>query len=81
MTDRSADLRRESARCLVLAQTTVDPKSREELVHMAARLHDLANSVPADFDIVLQALNDQMSSAPPPVAQQQQQIRPKKKDE
>jgi hypothetical protein len=81
MVERSDEFRAAAAQCLALAQTTTDLRVREELVHMAARLHDLANSVPADFDIILQAVNDQMSSAPPPVAQQQQQIQPKKKDE
>ncbi len=48
-----------------MAQTTADLKVRNELVHMAARLHNLAG--------------DGMScSAPQPVSQQQQQIQPKK---
>jgi hypothetical protein len=82
MTDRAEGLRREAARYLALAKTTIDLRAREELVLMAARLHDLANSVPADFGIILQALKDQQTafSAPQPVAQQQQQIQPKKED-
>jgi hypothetical protein len=83
MSDRAEDFRRKAARYLALAKITVNPKARKELVIMAARLHSFANSTPADFGIVLQALNDQQtaSSAPQPVAQQQQQIQPKKKEE
>ena len=82
MSDRAEDFRQKAARYLALAKSTVNPKARKELVIMAARLHNLANSMPADFGIVLQALNDQQtaSSAPQPVAQQQQQIQPKKKE-
>jgi hypothetical protein len=83
MTDRAEDFRQEAARYLALAKITVDLKARKELVIMAARLHNWANSVPADFDLVLQALNDQQtasSAAPQPVAQQQQQIQPKKEE-
>src|SRR5436190_22673586 len=72
MTDRAEDFRREAARYLALAKTTIDLKARKELIIMAAQLHNLANSMPADFGIVRQALNDQQtaSSVPELVAQQ-----------
>jgi hypothetical protein len=80
MSDRAEDFRRKAARYLALAKITIDPKARKELIIMAARLHNLADSVPADFGIVLQALNDQQTASPQPVTQQQQQIQPKKKE-
>jgi hypothetical protein len=65
MFDRSDEFRRVAAQCLAVAQTTADLKVRKELVHMAARLHNLAS-------------DGMSSSAPQPVSQQQQQIQPKK---
>jgi stringent starvation protein B len=76
MSDRAGDLRNEAARCLAQAQTTVDPQRRAELVRMAARFHELANSVSVDFDAILQAYNDQkmvLGELETPVQQQQQQ--------
>lgn len=75
MTDRAEDLRREAARCLAQAQTTTDPQQRAELVRMAARFHELANSVAVDLEAILQAYNDQKMVLPEsePVVQQQQQ--------
>jgi hypothetical protein len=79
MSGRAEDLRREAARCLTLAQSTSEPRVRGELVRMAARFHELANSTPADFDIILQVFNDaEMTRPSEPVAQQQQQIQRKK---
>ena len=55
---------------------------RQEMIAMAARLHEIANSTSADFDVILQAYNDEkMASSPDQaVAQQQQQIQPKKEE-
>jgi hypothetical protein len=82
MTDRAEDLRTEAARCLAQAQITIDPQQRAELVRMAARFHELANSVTVDLDAILQAYNDQKmvlpESEPVVQQQQQQQIQPKK---
>jgi hypothetical protein len=80
MSDRTEDLRCEAARCLALAKIAINPKVREELVHMAARFHDMANSVPADFGAILEIFNNELMARQPSerVAQQQQQIQPKK---
>jgi hypothetical protein len=50
------------------------------MIAMAARLHEIANSTAADFDVILRAFNDETMSAPA-VAQQQQQTQPKKERE
>lgn len=82
MDDRAADLRREALKCLELARIAISPIVRQEMVAMAARLNEIANSTSADFGGILQAYNDEMASGPgEPVAQQQQQIQPKKEDE
>jgi hypothetical protein len=82
MDDRAADLRREAAKCLELARIAISPIVRQEMIAMASRLHEIANSTPADFGVILQAVNDEnMDSPAQPVAQQQQQIQPKKEDE
>lgn len=83
MDDRAADLRREALKCLELARIAISPIVRQEMVAMAARLNEIANSTSADFGVILQAYNDEkMASCPgEPVAQQQQQIQPKKEDE
>jgi hypothetical protein len=52
------------------------------MIAMAARLHDIANSTSADFDVILRAFNDEMMAPQAePVTQQQQQIQPEKKEE
>jgi hypothetical protein len=82
MDDRPADLRREAAKCLELARIAISPIVRQEMIAMASRLHEIANSTPADFDVILRAVNDDnMVSPAKPVAQQQQQIQPKPKAE
>jgi len=79
MDEREADLRREARKCLELARIAISPVVRQEMIAMASRLHEIANSTPADFDIILRAVNDEnMLSPAQPVAQQQQQIQPKK---
>ena len=78
--DRVEALRREAARCLEHAQQSADPKVRQELISMAARFHELAISVQADFDAILRTFSD-LKMAPEksePISQQQQQIQPKK---
>jgi hypothetical protein len=77
--DRAQALRNEAARCLALAKDAWNPNLRKELIEMAARFHELANSTAAhDFGAILQGLDDTMAGRP--VAQQQQQIQPKKKE-
>jgi hypothetical protein len=80
MPDRAQALRREAARCLEQAAATADPIKRAELINMAARFHELAETLAHDFAAILQAFNDAKMAppAPEPVAQQQQQIQPKK---
>jgi hypothetical protein len=56
MPDRSEDLRKEAARCLETAARCVNPNSRAELIRLAERFIDLAKSVPSDFGVVVQAL-------------------------
>jgi hypothetical protein len=76
--ERAAALRWEAARCLTLAKEAWNPRLREELIEMAARFHELANSTAAhDFGAVLQGINDD-TMARRPVVQQQQQVQPKK---
>jgi len=84
MSDRAEDLRREAARCLEQANATADPRRREQLITMAARFYELANSVQADFDDILRAFNEAQMAPPDaskPVVQQQQQVQPKKDGE
>jgi hypothetical protein len=82
MDDREADLRSEAQKCLELARIAVSPVVRQEMIAMASRLHEIANSTPANFDVILQAVNDDnMVSSARPATQQQQQIQPKKKEE
>jgi hypothetical protein len=79
MIDRAQALRLEAARCLEHAKAAASPKIRDELIAMAARFHELANSTAAhDFGVILQGVNDD-TMARQPVAQQQQQIQPPKK--
>lgn len=82
MSERAEELRREAARCLTLAQAVQDPKTHEELIRMAARFHELANSADVDdFGAILRTFNEEqmVRPAPKPVVQQQQQqqIQPK----
>ena len=58
MDDRAADLRREALKCLELARIAISPIVRQEMVAMAARLNEIANSTSADFAVILQAYND-----------------------
>jgi len=78
--NRPQDLRQRAARCLEQAKTTADPKLRAEMIAMAARFHELANSTVAyDFNAVLHASDGKMAATTSePVVQQQQQIQPKK---
>jgi len=79
--DRAQALRQEAARCLALAKEAWNPTLRKELIEMAARFHELANSTAAhDFGAILHRLNDD-ATVGRPVAQQQQQIQPKKKED
>jgi hypothetical protein len=81
MDERAGDLRREAAKCLELARIAISPIVRQEMIAMASRLHESANSAPADFGVILQAINDEKNMVSPPmaqpVAQQQQQIQKK----
>jgi hypothetical protein len=78
--DRAQALRLEAARCLEHAKVAANPKIREELIAIAARFHELANSTAAHyFGAIMQGLNDD-AMAGRPVAQQQQQIQPKKEE-
>jgi hypothetical protein len=85
MSDRAEDLRREAARCLTLARTSADPRTHDELIRMAARFHELANSADVDdFGTILGAFNLSTEPTIPPhpepvVQQQQQQIQAKTK--
>jgi hypothetical protein len=71
MDDRAAALRREARKCLELALIALSPVVRQEMIAMAARLHEIANSTSADFGAILQDYNDEkMASSPEePVAQ------------
>jgi hypothetical protein len=62
MPDRSEDLRREAARCLEAATKTNDLGVRDELVRLAEKLLEVADSARADFDDVLRALNNTMKN-------------------
>jgi hypothetical protein len=64
MDDRAAALRREALKCLELARIAVSPVVRQEMIAMAARLHEIANSTSADFDVILQAYNDEKMASP-----------------
>jgi hypothetical protein len=79
MSDRVEDLRREAAVCLAHAKLTSNPRVREELISMAARFHEQANSVQADSAGIVPAPND-VKTPPLPgshsAVQQQQQIQP-----
>jgi hypothetical protein len=80
MSDRAQELRREAARCLEHAKEAASPKIRDELIAIAARFHELANSTAAhDFGAILQGINDD-TMAGRPVVQQQQQTQPTEKD-
>jgi hypothetical protein len=82
MNDRVADLRREALKCLELARIAISPIVRQEMLAMASRLHEISNSTPADFEVILRAFNDaKMADPPSQVAQQQQQqVQPKKEE-
>jgi hypothetical protein len=76
--ERAEQLRREAARCLALAQEAWNATLRQELIDMAARFHELANSTDADAHDdggILEVFNE---ASKPAVPQQQQQIQPKK---
>src|SRR5262249_38660764 len=65
MSERAEDLRREAARCLAQARTAANAATRNELISMAARFHELALSAQGDFETILRAFNDaQMAHAP-----------------
>jgi hypothetical protein len=69
--ERAADLRGEALKCLELARIAISPMVRQETIAMASRLHEIANSTPANFDAILQAVNDDnMVSPAQPVAPQ-----------
>jgi hypothetical protein len=77
MGNRADTLREEAARCLALAQTAADPVRRAELVHMAARFSELAESPGIDFEGIQQIFNDaQLGTAKPGHIPQQQQQQP-----
>jgi hypothetical protein len=82
MADRTEELRATAAQCLALSRSTTDPRTRTNLLIMAQKLCDMANSQPGVFEKVQQEFNDHhmLSSArlyPQPTVQQQQQIQPK----
>ena len=81
MPDRSEDLRREAARCREAAERSTDPNSRDELIRLADKFLELANSAKVDFAPVLEAVTDMMKEDSEPVVQQQQQVQPPKKEE
>jgi hypothetical protein len=77
MGDRADTLREEAARCLAFAQAVADPGRRAQLIHMAARLRELADCPGIDFEGIQQVFNESQlgmaSSDASPVQQQQQQ--------
>ena len=80
MSDTVEDLRREAAICLAQAKLTTNPRVREELISMAARFHELANSAQAELDGT-SAFNEAKlisQDGSEPAIQQQQQTQPKK---
>jgi hypothetical protein len=80
MPDRSEDLRREAARCREAAERSTDPNSRDELIRLADKFLELANSVKADFAPATEAVVAMMKEASEPVVQQQQ-VQPPEKEE
>jgi hypothetical protein len=72
--DRAEALRREAAWCLEQAKAASSSARRGELIALAARFHDLANSVSA---YSFGPLDNQAAEPRGPVVQQQQ-IQPKK---
>jgi hypothetical protein len=74
MSERAEGLRREAARCLAQARIAANDASRNELVGMAVRFHELAMSAQGDFDTILQGFNDAQMAHAPHVVQQQQQV-------
>src|SRR5262249_51384215 len=85
MWDSVEGLRREAAVCLGRAELTTNPRVREELISMAARFHELANSAQAELDGTLPAFNEAkpiaQGGSEPAAQQQQQQIQHKKGDD
>src|SRR5262245_34679214 len=83
MSDRRENLRRQAARCLAAAQTSRDPKTRDELIRIAARFHELANNAAVDdLSAILGSFNDaQMVPPSKPVVQHQRQVQPGQKPE
>jgi hypothetical protein len=74
--ERTQALRREAEHCRALASEAWNPKVRQELVAMAARFDELANStVLHDFGAIMQTVADDIVGHQP-VVQQQQQIQP-----
>jgi hypothetical protein len=65
MDERSAGLRREAAKCLELSRIAISPIVRQEMIAMASRLHEIASSTPADFGVILQAVNDEYMDVDP----------------
>jgi hypothetical protein len=62
-----------AAQCLAVAQTTADLKVRKELVHMAARLHNLASDgmrppLPSPFPSSNSRFSPRKASRPPQLA-------------
>jgi hypothetical protein len=58
-TDRADTLRIEAARCLEHAKTAATPKIRDDLIALAAKFHELANSTALhDFGAIMQAVNE-----------------------
>jgi hypothetical protein len=73
--DRAEALRREALWCLEQARTAKTEQRRNELITLAARFHDLANSTGA-YSGIIPSLDD--ASPNQPITQQQQQAQPKK---
>jgi hypothetical protein len=84
MTDRTEELRETAAQCMVLAQSTTDPKVRAALTIMAQKLCDVANYRSAEYEVAQREFNDRQMlqqfpvQQPQSTMQQQQQIQSKK---
>jgi len=65
------------------ARIAVSPIVPQEMIAMAARLHEIANSTSADFGAILEVFNDELMTRSPSkqVAQQQQQVQPRANEE
>jgi hypothetical protein len=76
MTDRPDELKETAARCLALAHSTTDPRTRAALLTIALKLYDRATKPADDYEAAQREFNE--AQMLPRSGMQQRQMQPKK---